>query len=365
MLKNLIYSGLALIIFSSCDNKDITDTQEPSNLLVNLIYGEEGSGIVNIQSSAENTVEFMLIIDDDSESAESNTTGTFEHTFEIEGYHTIEVRAFGVNGKYIKKDFQIEITLGAVNPDDGYVTPLTYAGYDLIWNDEFEGSSVNTNDWNFEIGTGSGGWGNNELQYYREENAWLEDGLLIIEADNIPYLGSDYTSARITTQGKQSFTYGRIDIRALLPEGQGLWPALWMLGQNFSSVGWPACGEIDIMEMIGGSDREDTVHGTLHWDENGHASAGNSYQTSGETFAEIYHVFTILWDETSIKWLVDDVQYGEINITPSFMTEFHDPQFFIFNLAVGGNWPGSPDATTIFPQKMKVDYVRVFQTNKK
>ena len=134
-----------------------------------------------------------------------------------------------------------------------------------------------------------------------------------------------------------------------------------MLGNNITSVGWPACGEIDIMEMIGGSDREKTVHGTLHWDNGGHINTGGSYTLSSGTFASQYHVFSIIWDETSIKWFVNNSQYYEINITPAHMTEFHQNFFLIFNVAVGGNWPGSPDATTVFPQQMKVDYIRVFQ----
>ena len=137
-----------------------------------------------------------------------------------------------------------------------------------------------------------------------------------------------------------------------------------MLGDNFDTDGWPACGEIDIMEMVGGSgNRDKTVHGTVHWSNNGsHAEFGNSNTLSGDVkFAENFHVFSIIWDENAIRWLRDDIEYGVIDITSSELTEFHAPFFFIFNVAVGGNWPGSPDATTTFPQTMAVDYVRVFQ----
>ena len=135
--------------------------------------------------------------------------------------------------------------------DSGYTTPLSYPGVDLVWNDEFDGTSLNTNDWNYE--TGASGWGNQESQYYRSgtNNATVENGVLIIAAKDESFGGAPFTSARITTQGKQSFKYGRIDIRARLPYGQGLWPALWMLGDNIGTVGWPSCGEIDIMELIG------------------------------------------------------------------------------------------------------------------
>jgi len=245
--------------------------------------------------------------------------------------------------------------------EDGYTSPLEYNGYEMVWNDEFDGSSINTSDWVFETGTGNSGWGNNEKQYYRQENAWVEGGVLTIEARSENYMGSSYTSSARKTQNKKSFQYGRIDIRALLPKGQGIWPALWMLGDNIQSAGWPACGEIDIMEMIGGSGREKTVHGTVHWDSNGHVYAGGSYTLQSGIFANEYHVFTIIWDENYITWFVNDIQFYKIDITPAHMTEFHQKFFFIFNVAVGGNWPGSPDETTVFPQQMRVDYVRVFQ----
>lgn len=265
---------------------------------------------------------------------------------------------------------QIEITITDSDlesdqtfPTHGYSTPEQYDGFTRVWQDEFEGSSL-SEDWTYEIGTGSNGWGNNELQYYRKENTTVEDGYLIIEARKENFGGRSYTSSRLVTQDKQSFQYGRIDIRALLPQGQGIWPALWMLGEDFNTVGWPACGEIDITEMIGGNGRENEVHGTLHWDHNNtHASYGGSYELSSGIFADEFHVFTIIWDQNNIKWYVDDNHYHTTDITPSTMSEFHDKFFFIFNVAVGGNWPGSPNTATVFPQRMVVDYVRVFQKN--
>jgi beta-glucanase (GH16 family) len=134
-----------------------------------------------------------------------------------------------------------------------------------------------------------------------------------------------------------------------------------MLGDNITSVGWPGCGEIDIMEMVGGESRENQVHGTVHYDDNGHVFTGGSYTLSAGNFYDEYHVFTIIWDRTSIQWLVNDVPFYEIDITPDHMKEFHEKFFLIFNVAIGGNWPGNPDATTVFSQQMKVDYIRVFQ----
>ena len=246
-------------------------------------------------------------------------------------------------------------------PDNGNTSPLSYPGMTLIWQDEFDGPTINENYWNFEIGTGSNGWGNNESQFYLKENAYISDGHLVIQARNENYAGRDYTSTRMTTEGKFDFQYGRVDIRAALPEGQGIWPALWMLGANFSSAGWPFCGEIDIMELVG--HEPDRVHGTVHWaDQNGnHAQYGGSTKLNFGTFKQKFHVFSIIWNANRITWLLDDVPYHEIDLTPAPLSEFRAPYFFIFNVAVGGNWPGYPDASTVFPQQMIVDYIRVFQ----
>lgn len=247
----------------------------------------------------------------------------------------------------------------------GYNTPLTRDGYTLIWNDEFSGNTLDVNVWNYEIGNGSGGWGNNELEYYTNsnKNSFLSHGNLIIEARKESIGGFNYSSARITTQNKKSFTYGRIDIRAKLPIGKGIWPALWMLGSNIADIGWPGCGEIDIMELIG--TYPGRTHGTAHWKSvsGPAASKGGDYNLTSGNFSQQFHVFSIEWTEDAIKWYVDD-QLFQTN-TKADIGEaeypFNKPHFFIFNVAVGGNWPGSPDATTNFPQRMFVDYVRVFQ----
>ena len=249
-------------------------------------------------------------------------------------------------------------------PQSGYATPEEYSGMTRIWHDEFDAQELSTNYWTYEIGNGSGGWGNNEWQYYRAENTSIKDGNLVIEARKEPFGGFNYTSSRIITKNKFDFQYGRVDIRAALPFGQGIWPALWLLGSNISSVGWPACGEIDIMEMIGGSGREKTVHGTAHWSNSGsHAQYGDSYSLSSGSFQDEYHVFSLVWDQNQIKWYVDDKLYNTLNITDPELSEFRRDFFVIFNLAVGGNWPGYPDNTTTFPQRLVVDYIRVFQKN--
>jgi beta-glucanase (GH16 family) len=251
-----------------------------------------------------------------------------------------------------------------VIPTTGTTSPSSYEGMSLVWEDDFNTSTINQSFWTHEIGNGQNGWGNNELQYYRKENTSIQEGNLVITAKKESFGGKEYTSSRLITMGKQQFRYGRIDIRAVMPKGQGLWPALWMLGSNFNTVGWPACGEIDIMEMIGGNGRENTVHGTVHWENNGNrAQYGGEKTISSGTLADKFHVFSIVWDASSIRWFLDNEQYHVIDTTPGELDEFRRNFFFIFNVAVGGDWPGSPNNSTSFPQHMVIDYVRVFEAN--
>jgi beta-glucanase (GH16 family) len=270
--------------------------------------------------------------------------------------------------------FTTSIATGTIITEDGtylstdntgYSTPTTYPGYSLVWSDEFSENSLDLNVWNQEIGNGTGGWGNNELEFYTNslKNTFISNGNLIIEARRETIGAFNYTSARLTTQDKKSFKFGRIDIRAKLPVGKGMWPALWMLGTDISTVGWPACGEIDNMELIGTN--PSTVYGTLHWSNAGgsHASKGSDFVLPSGDFSNQFHVFSIIWAENKIQWLVDDQKYLDISISDVGDTNypFNSDQFFIFNVAVGGNWPGPPDNTTDFPQRMFVDYIRVFQ----
>jgi len=369
---NSIFLVLLLIGTSSCSEDETSQlkAEDPSNLTLEVVLSEDNSGRVDVIAKADNATEFEIDLGESGTELVTDADGLYTHTYEITGVYTIEVKVFGNSGKFLRKTTQISIQVGEstgpIDTENGYLTPLSYEGMTLLWQDEFNGTSLNESDWNYEIGTGSNGWGNNELQYYRKENTSVSSGFLTIEAKKENFEGKSYTSSRLTTQDKFDFTYGRIDIRAQLPKGQGIWPALWMLGANFSTVRWPACGEIDIMEMVGGGEgRDDTVHGTLHWDNNGSYACtceqDNKYQLNSGLFADKFHVFTIVWDSSSIKWYVDDNLYKTVSITTGSMSEFKNNFFFIFNVAVGGNWPGSPNASTVFPQKMIVDYVRVFQ----
>lgn len=251
------------------------------------------------------------------------------------------------------------------------------ASYDgkIVWSDEFSGNSLDTAKWNFE--TGSDGWGNNELENYTESgNVSVSNGNLVIEARKENSDGAFYSSARINTHGKASWTYGKIEARIKLPSGQGIWPAFWMLGENIDTVGYPASGEMDIVEMIGGksaddgTDNETTIHGTIHRPNNDPnpkeavKSIESSFKNpSNANWGDDFHIYGIEWDETTVKYYVDGRVYGTADIshkTDGFEV-FHRPFYIILNLAVGGNWPGPPDQTTIFPQRMLVDWVRVYQ----
>jgi hypothetical protein len=245
-----------------------------------------------------------------------------------------------------------------------------YPGYDLVWSDEFYGSAINSQDWTYETGTRGDGWGNWEWQYYtdRTENSRVEDGKLIIEARRENYGGMDYTSARIKTQGKQSFQYGRIEARIKMPVGgHGIWPAFWMLGDNITSVGWPTCGELDVVEMM--SDPYEAL-GTMHFAKpNGdHDSLGGN-DTLGGNLSDDFHVYAVEWDETGIRWYRDNNNYYTASYWTSnagvFPAPFNQPFFIILNFAVGAHWwdKATTDSTVAFPQQMAVDYVRVYQAS--
>jgi|GEM_PF-897336 beta-glucanase (GH16 family) len=240
------------------------------------------------------------------------------------------------------------------------MTSVTEAqNWNLVWSDEFDQGSIQSSNWNFE--TGGGGWGNAELENYtnRPQNATINNGQLNIIAQQESYGGSNYTSARMNTSGLHSWTYGKVEAYIKLPSGQGLWPAFWMLGTNIPQVGWPQCGEIDIMERV---NTQSTIEGTIHWE------AGGAAQYGGNTNFDPtqYHLYSVVWDSASITWYLDNTQYWTANIANNInnTNAFHEPFFIILNLAVGGSWPGNPDGSTTFPATMYVDYVRVYQVNK-
>ena len=229
--------------------------------------------------------------------------------------------------------------------------------WNMVWQDEFT-NGIGP-DWVFETGRGRNGWGNNEFQYYRRENATVENGNLVITAKRENFAGASYTSARMKTQGRKSFKFGRIEARIALPSGQGLWPAFWMLGDNITSVGWPACGEIDIMERINSVPE---TFGTIHWSDQNNNYATYSSEVRVADPGQ-YHLYAIEWDENSIKWFVDDRQFHEASIANGVngTSEFSNNQFLLLNMAVGGNFPGFQVDNSKLPAQLKVDYVRVYE----
>lgn len=354
---------LAIIGFSSCKKPVPPVVILPTNLITAInVNGSE----IKVQATAENANFYTItfVRGNDSTVIES-TNGNANYTCSTSGKYIVKTTANTTYSDFISKTDTVNVTINSSSsgaPTTGYTSPLTYSNYTLVWDDEFNGNSLSSS-WTFDIGTGSSGWGNNELQYYTDKNHSVNNGYLEITAKKEQFNAQQYTSSRLKTQGIKSWKYGRIDIRAALPYGQGIWPAFWMLGDNISSIGWPSCGEIDIMELIGGAGLNDkTVHGTVHWSENGsHAQFGKSKTLASGKFADEFHVFSIVWNQNSITWLLDNVAYNTVDITPTKMNAFKENFFLIFNMAVGGNWPGNPDATTIFPQKMYIDYVRIFQ----
>lgn len=364
-ISYILFSASILLSFSCKKNKD-PELVLPSNLQTVITHE---SGDVMVAASADNANFFTVIFYEGLDSTIIETqSGEANYTFSQSGTYAIKTKAHITQYNYVERVDEVTVLVDSSSsgtsgaPAIGYSTPLSYSGMTLVWNDEFEGSSLSS-DWTFDIGTGSWGWGNNELQYYTNQNIQLIDGILKITAKSEIFNSQNYTSTRIKTQGLKSWKYGRVDVRAALPYGQGIWPAIWMLGDNITTAGWPACGEIDIMEMIGGAGANDrTAHGTAHWSSNGsHAQFGNSTVLPNGRFADEFHVFSIIWNQNSITWLMDDVVYNTLNITPAELSEFQEKFFLIMNVAVGGNWPGNPDASTVFPQTMYVDYVRIFQ----
>ena len=236
---------------------------------------------------------------------------------------------------------------------------------ELVWADEFDGHEPpNDSKWDYDLG--GGGWGNNELQHYtdRSENVYLLNGNLVIEARREKYEGNEYTSARLVTRGKATWTGGRYEIRAKLPSGRGTWPAIWMLGENIKEVGWPTCGEIDIMEHVGFA--PDSLFGTVHTKAFNHVMGTQvGGHTTNSTLEDKFHVYSIDWTSERIDFKLDGIVYHTFEKRPDATNAewpFDKPHYLLLNLAVGGNWGGRQGVDeTIWPQKMLVDYVRVYR----
>ena len=242
-------------------------------------------------------------------------------------------------------------------------------GWNIVWQDEFDKDSLDLTKWSREIG--GHGWGNNELQFYTDSdsNSYVENGNLILKAQVVPQgIGSSkglryYSSARLRTYGKGDWKYGRIEVKAKVASGQGIWPAIWMLPTDWRFGGWPSSGEIDIMEHVGYD--LGVVHGSVHTEAYNHKI--NTQRSSARKIANVdteFHVYSIIWDKDKISFFIDDVQYFlfENDQQGNYKTWPFDQRFhLLINIAVGGDWPGNPDNSTNFPRKMLVDYVRVYE----
>jgi hypothetical protein len=385
MKRIALVSIFALILGFSCDDKETVVT----GITMDQYSVTEGNGTasksftVSIVGEINSTVQVRYELQPNS-AKEGTDFIINEGTLEFSPGNTHKSVSFdivGDNHKEITEEFTIIFEFSGtqyiapiqimdddpIEPiliaEDGYYTPGEYPSMKLAWGDEFDGAALNSASWTHEIGNGCSvgicGWGNNELQVYTDktENLIVDNGKLVITARQ--EAGGGYTSARIKTENKRELKFGRIDVRAKLPKGQGLWPAIWMLGENIDIVGWPSCGEIDIMELRGGSPA--TVDGTVHYNSDGYKYNSSSTTLSSGDFSEKFHVFSIVWDFNTITWYVDNKEFKKFNNSNIASWPFNKPFFFIMNVAVGGNYGGPPNGTTVFPQQMTVDYIRVFQ----
>jgi beta-glucanase (GH16 family) len=374
-MKTIVSALLLLATIAACSKKNDSSIQNPQ-------YYIKVEDVVQQRDSLNSTARFFITLSPqaskeikvdyateggtakaDSDFVATSGTITFAPN---QTQATVDVTVIGRQLRKSDQQFYLKLSnaVGAQIQTARATATLQNAGkYTLVWSDEFNGTGLNTNDWNYE--KGANGWGNNELEDYKSgtENTYVQNGNLVIEAKKQDFT-NNYTSARINTKGKRSFTYGKVEIRAKVPATKGLWPALWMLGQNIDEVGWPACGEIDIMEQVN-KETPGKVYGTAHWGVNAssHLESGGNYSLPSGYFSDDFHVFSVEWDEKGITWFVDGNQYHTLSSqqVTGGNRPFDKDFFLIFNVAVGGNWPGNPDATSVFPQKMLVDYVRVYQ----
>ena len=357
--KNLLLILTLLMLNISC--KKEANATAPTDLQLAVQVSDDGSGRVDFVASAGNADRYLFSFGQGTNESIRSADGKAYTIYAESGTYTVKVIAYA-GDKSMEITKQITVDRNEVINNAGYVSPQSYPGMTLVWQDEFNGSALDPKFWNFEEGNGTEGWGNRELQYYRKENTSVHNGYLTITAKKESFGGKEYTSSRLTTEAKKEFLYGRIDFRAKLPKGQGIWPAFWALGANIRTTPWPFSGEIDIMEMVGGGPGKDnTAHGTVHYEDGGHKYIGGSTTLTSGDFYDKFHVFSLVWTETSLKWYVDNVEFYKFDSTGANKDEFRRSYFLLINLAVGGNWPGAPNAGTVFPQKYIVDFVRVFQ----
>ncbi len=339
---SLSYLFSVVAFFSSCDKGGSTPAVNtpPTNLTVAAIVSTDNSGNVSFTASASNASSYEY--DFGNGVFQIVATGIVTYLYPSSGTYTVNVIAKSASGQTISKSIQVTV-----------IKPLS-----LVWSDEFEtAGSPNGAKWGYDIGTGSGGWGNNELQYYtnRLSNAQVSNGILKITAIKENFSGSIYTSARLLTKDKFFFKYGKVETRAKLPAGGGTWPAIWMLGTDINTVSWPACGEIDIMEHLGNDLNK--IYGTLHYPGRSGGNANGSTKIIANATTE-FHIYSLEWNPSFIKIYVDDQLYHTVANSSSI--PFNHDFFLIMNVAMGGNF-GGPVDPAFTSASMEVDYIRVYQ----
>ena len=349
LLKNSVKLVLLFIVLASCSKGSTSNGNTqivPSNLVVSATASTDGSGNVSFSATATNAVTYIFEYGNGIIATVPSGNVTYRYTQAGNITYTVIVTAKSSSGLTINKSVSVTVNVA------GGGAPA------LVWSDEFDvDGAPNAAKWGYDIGTGSGGWGNNELQYYtnRVDNAVVAGGILKIIAKKEVFGGSNYTSARLLSKGKYSFKYGRIEVRAKFPTGVGTWPAAWMLGDNNNTVGWPACGETDIVEHLGRDLNK--IYGTLHYPgRSGGNADGNTIIIPDATTA--FHTYSVDWSATAIKIYVDTQLYH--TVANSGAMPFNQIFFIILNMAMGGNFGGAVDPA-FNSATMEVDYIRVYQ----
>ena len=348
LIKNSVKLVLLFIVLASCSKGTTSNgnTQTaPSNLVVTANVSTDGSGNVAFTATATNAATYVYEFGNGVILTVPSGVTTYQYTTAGNITYTVKVTATSSSNLSISKTIPV-----TVNVIPG--TPV------LVFADEFNvDGAPNAAKWGYDIGTGSGGWGNNELQYYtnRVDNAVVAGGILKIIAKKETYMGSAYTSARLLSKGKYSFKYGRIEVRAKFPTGVGTWPAAWMLGDNINTVGWPACGETDIVEHLGRDLNK--IYGTLHYPgRSGGNADGNTIVIPDATTA--FHTYSVDWSATAIKIYVDSQLYH--TVANSAALPFNQNFFILLNMAMGGNFGGAVDPA-FTSATFEIDYIRVYQ----
>lgn len=346
VLKNSLLIAF-LITNTSCKKSESTPetSKAPTNLMVTANVSENGSGNVVFNATAANAVSYDFEFGDGSVKTATNGSVSYQYTEPGTVTYTVQVTAKGVKDLSQKKSVDIVVTVkgGAAG---------------LVWSDEFNTDGApDPNKWGYDIGTGSNGWGNQELEYYtkRPENVRVQNGVLRINATRENYMGSLFTSARLLSKGKFDFTYGTVEVKAKLPTGVGTWPAIWALGSNIDNTPWPACGEIDIMEHLG---RDlNNIYGTFHYPGRFGGTADGGTKKIANATTE-FHIYKLVWTATLIQVFVDDQLVHSLANSPAI--PFNHNFFLIINLAMGGNFAGPVDAS-VSGATLEVDYVRVYK----